>query len=65
MLQFLRELIFNVVELGGGEGGDVDCFFLSTVDFVGMVWVILGGGRGGNDGGMIGELTCLGLGLGG
>ena len=24
MLQFLRELVLDVVELGGGEGGEVD-----------------------------------------
>lgn len=35
MLQFLRELVFHVVELGRGEGGEVDCLLLSAGKRVG------------------------------
>ena len=50
MLQFLRELVFNVVELGGGEGGEVNCFFLISHGFRGY-GVVSFRGRGGKEGG--------------
>lgn len=55
MLQFLRELVLDVAELGRGEGGEVDFCVLIVDSWKGIM------GRG--DGGEVGGLTGLLLGL--